>query len=46
MISILDELVLDAFEHHVESVFDVVFGAARHFLYNFTPLVPDRETLL
>lgn len=46
MRAILDELILDIFEHHVESVFDVILSSARHFFYDFGPFVADAEPFL
>ena len=43
---ILNELVLNVLEHHVETVLDVVLCAAGHLLDDLRPLVANAETLL
>ena len=43
--SVLDYFIFNIFEHHVESVLDVVFCPARHLLYYFGPFVSDLEPL-
>jgi hypothetical protein len=39
VIAILDELILDVFVHHVESIFNVVLGPTWHLFYDFGPFV-------
>ena len=46
MISILNKLIFDVFVHHVESIFDIVFGSAWHFLDDFRPLVSNTQPFL
>ena len=44
--SILDVLVLDVFEHHIESILNIVLGSARHLLDDFGPLVANAQSFL
>lgn len=40
MISIFDKFVFDVLIHHVEPIFNVVFGSSGHLFNNLWPLVP------
>lgn len=42
---ILEKLVLRVFEHHVESVFDIVLSSSRHVFDYFGPLIADLQLL-
>lgn len=41
---VLDVLILYILEHHVESIFDVIFGPSGHFLDYFGPLITYVES--
>lgn len=44
--TVLDELILYVFEHHIESILHVVLRPPRHFFDYFRPLVADAQSLL
>jgi len=46
MISIFYKFVFDVLIHHVEPIFNVVFGSSRHLFYDLWPLVTYRKSFL
>jgi hypothetical protein len=46
VISVLDQLILNIFIHHIKSILNVVLCSPWHIFYDFRPFVTNGKTLL